>query len=104
MKYLFDFKGKHIANVVNGQLHATTGKNIGHLVPYYNIFIDLKGKYLGEIIYKNRFLFYKNNAYQGVNFGVYGNLGNVGKYSNPGNYGSIGTISGYSDIEIETLK
>ena len=58
----------------------------------------MKGKYLGEIIYKNRFLFNKNTAYQGVNFGVYGNLGNVG------NYGSIKTISGYSDIEIETLK
>jgi hypothetical protein len=104
MKYLFDFNGKYIANVENGQLHATTGKNIGHLVPYYNIFIDMAGKYLGEIIYKNRFLFNKNNAFQDVNFGVYGNLGNVGKYDNPGNYGSMETISGYCDIEIETLK
>jgi len=95
MKLLFDYKGNHIANVVNGELHATTGKNIGHLMRYYNFFIDMKGKYLGEIIYKNRFLFNKNTAYQGVNFGVYGN---------PGNYGSIETISGYSDIEIEMLK
>lgn len=104
MKFLFDYKGKNIAKVVNGQLHATTGKNIGHLIPYYNIFIDRKGKYLGEIIYKNRFLFNINNAYQGFNFGVCGNPGNVSNYANPGNYGSIETISGYSDIEIETLK
>lgn len=104
MKFLFDYKGNHIANVVNGELHGTTGKNIGHLMRYYNFFIDMKGKYLGEIIYKNRFLFNKNIACQSINFGVYGNLGNVGNYCNPGNYGSIETISGYSDIEIEKLK
>ncbi len=32
MKYLFDIQGRHIANLVNGQLHAPTGENIGHLL------------------------------------------------------------------------
>lgn len=104
MKFLFDYKWNHIANVVNGELHGTTGKNIGHLMRYYNFFIDMKGKYLGEIIYKNRIIFNKNIACQSINFGVYGNLGNVGNYCNPVNYGSIETISGYSDIEFEKLK
>lgn len=104
MKFLFDSKGKHIANEVNGQLHSTSGKNIGHFLSNYNFFIDMKGKYLGEIIYENRLLYKKNNGYGGTNFGVYGNYGNVGNYGNPGNYGSIRTISGYRDVESEKLK
>lgn len=29
MKYLFNSSGQHVANEVNGQLHATSGQNIG---------------------------------------------------------------------------
>ena len=33
MEFLFNSKGKHIANLVNGQLHAPSGQNIGHYMP-----------------------------------------------------------------------
>lgn len=104
MKFLFDSRGRHIANFVNGQLHATGGKNIGHYLENYKIFIDMKGRYLGEIILENRLLYNNQNSWKGTNFGIYGNYGNVGNYGNPGNFGSVGHVSGYRDIEIEKLK
>lgn len=103
MIYLFDSKGKHIANFHDGQLHATGGKNIGHFLPAYNIFIDMHGKYLGEIIFNNRLMYNLYNNYGRTNFGIYGNYGNIGNYGNPGNYGSIGTVNGYKDIDLLKL-
>lgn len=104
MKYLFDSKGNHIANEVNGQLHATTGQNIGHFLPNYNFFIDMDGYYLGEIILENRLMYQTNNDFKNTCFGNYGNYGNVGNYGNPGNYGSVGIIGGYKDVDKDKLK
>lgn len=101
MKFLFNSKGKHIANLVNDQLHAPTGQNIGHFLKNYNIFIDMSGRYLGEVIFENRLMYNTASPYRSTNFGCYGNYGNVGNYGNPGNYGYIGTIAGYRDIEFK---
>lgn len=83
MEYLFDSKGNHIANLVNGHLHAPSGQNIGHFLSNEKILIDMQGKYLGEIVQGNRLLFNKTSPYLNVNFGSYGNYGNVGNYGNP---------------------
>ena len=104
MKFLFDSNGKHIANEVNQQLHATTGQNIGHYLSNYNFFIDMQGYYLGEIVFENRLIRNKNNGYRNTCFGNYGNCGNPGNFGNPGNIGSIGIISGYEDIDNNKLK
>lgn len=101
MKFLVNSKGKHIANFVNGQLYSTTGKNIGHYLENQNIFIDMNGRYLGEIVCENRLMKCKNSLYKSVNFGNYGNYGNAGNYGNPGNYGHIGYITGFEDISPE---
>jgi len=100
MKFLFDSKGKNIANEVNGRLHSTSGKNIGHFVTPQNIFIDMKGYYLGEVISGNRLMYRINSPYKNICFGSYGNVGSVGNFGNPGNNGSIGVISGFKDLEI----
>ena len=104
MNYLFDKSGHHIANEVNGQLHATSGKNIGHYLSNQGFFIDMKGYYLGEIVVKNRLMYRNNNPYRNTYFGNYGNYGNIGNYGNPGNYGYVGEISGFSDVDKEKLK
>lgn len=104
MKYLFNQKGQHIANLVNGQLHSPRGKNIGHYLEQYNIFIDMHGRYLGEIIHDNRLLYNRSSPYKSVNYGNYGNYGNVGNYGNPGNHGNIGTVAGFEDISPDRLK
>lgn len=100
MKDLHDSRGKHIANFVNGQLHSTSGTNIGHYLEREKIFIDMHGRYLGEIVDGNRLLYRNSNQYKSVNFGNYGNYGNVGNY---GNYGNIGSCSyaGYTDVSFE---
>lgn len=104
MKYLFNSQGKHIANFINSQLHSPTGQNIGHYLENEGIFIDMQGRYLGEIVHDNRLMYNRMSPYKSVNFGSYGNYGNVGNYGSPGNYGSIGMISGYEDIPEKRLK
>lgn len=100
MKFLFDSNGNHIANFVNGQLHSTSGDNIGHYLERQHIFIDMNGSYLGEIVYGNRLMYNTNSAYINVNYGNYGAYGNIGDYGNPGCYGSIGVPGGYKDISL----
>lgn len=100
MEFLFDSRGNHIANFVNGQLHAPTGQNIGHFLEEDGIFIDTWGRYLGEIVLDNRLLKNRHSPYSSVNFGVYGNYGNVGNYGNPGNYGAIALSAGYEDVNL----
>ncbi|MBM4273685.1 MAG: hypothetical protein FJ134_04365 [Deltaproteobacteria bacterium] len=103
MKFLFNSRGEHIANEVNGQLHAPTGENIGHFLKQYGIFIDMTGRYLGEIWYGNRLLYNLSSPYRSINFGAYGNYGNVGNYGNPGNYGAIGVPGGHEDVDTPWL-
>ena len=103
MQFLFNSRGQHIANFVNGQLHSPTGQNIGHLLQDNAIFIDMHGRYLGEIVCENRLMYNRNSGHRSVNYGNYGNYGNVGNYGNPGNCGSIGSIGGFDDIPLERL-
>jgi hypothetical protein len=95
MEFLFNSRGQHIANLVNGQLHSPKGRNIGHYISSYKIFIDMRGHYLGEIVQQNRLVYYRNSPHRNTNYGVYGNHGNVGNYGNPGNHGSISMFAGY---------
>lgn len=104
IQYLFNSRGEHIANMVNGQLHAPTGENIGHHLEQYGIFIDMHGRYLGEIIYGNRLAYNRASSYRSINFGNYGNYGNAGNYGNPGNYGAIGFPGGYEDVGAYWLR
>lgn len=98
MEYLFNSRGQHIANFIDDQLHSLRGQNIGHYRKEEGIFIDMSGRYLGEIINNNRLMFIISSPYKNINYGNYGNYGNRGNYGNPGNHGSIGIISGYKDV------
>lgn len=98
MEFLFNSKGQHIANFVNGQLHTPSGHNIGHFLEQQNIFIDMVGCYLGEIVQKNRLMYNFRSGHKNLNYGNYGNYGNVGNYGNPGNHGNIGIMGGYQEV------
>lgn len=103
MEYLFNSRGKHIANLINGQLHAPSGKNIGHYMEAHGILIDMSGRYLGEIIQDNRLMFNRFSPHTRLAYGIYGNYGNAGNYGNPGNYGYIGIPGGYRNIDTPWL-
>jgi hypothetical protein len=103
MTYLFNSKGNHVANLVGEQLHAPTGKNIGHYKPDVGILIDMSGRYLGEIIHGDRLMYNLSSPYKSTNYGNHGNHGSVGNYGNPGNHGSIGVTGGYRDVSTDWL-
>lgn len=103
MKFLFDSLGNHIANMVGDQLHSPRGVNIGHYLSNYEIFIDMRGRYLGELPLEDRLMQRVNSPYKLTNFGSFGNFGNVGNFGNPGRYGRIGMIGGFVDIPKEKL-
>lgn len=94
MQYLFNSHGDHIANFVNGHLHAPSGQNIGHYLEKERIFIDMDGHYLGEIIRNDRLMRKISSPYKMITYGEYGTHSNVGNYGNPGNHSSVGSVSG----------
>lgn len=102
--YLFDSSGRHIANFIDHQLYAPTGKNVGHYLQDQQIFIDMGGRYLGEIVSDNRLLQMVNSPHRSTNFGRYGSYGSAGNYGNPGRYGGIGMLAGYKDIVADWMS
>jgi hypothetical protein len=102
MIYLFDSHGKHIANHVGAALHSPRGRNIGHYVESAGIFVDMRGRYLGEIVNGNRLMYNRSSSYRSTNFGIYGNAGNAGNYGNPGKAGIIGRVAGYEDVDVDS--
>ena len=86
------------------QLHAPTGENIGHFLPDHGIFIDMSGRYIGEIVHSDRLMNKRTSPYRSTNFGAFGNYGNVGNYGHPGNHGNIGSVSEYSDLVPNWLR
>lgn len=103
MEFLFDSRGRHIANWRRNQLHAPRGQNIGHWMERQAIFIDMRGRYLGDVVQGDRLMYRKASPYRYVNFGNYGNHGSVGNYGNPGNRGGVGSVAGFVDVETPWL-
>jgi hypothetical protein len=103
MEFLFDSNGRHIANLVGEQLHAPNGPNIGHWRPDVRIFIDMQGRYFGEILDADRLMYNVGSPYRGINYGNFGNYGNAGNYGNPGNPGRIGSRAGFTDVDATWL-
>lgn len=104
MDFFFNSNGSHLANMVRIQLHSPAGPNIGHYLPSHDIFIDMTGRYLGEIVSPNRLMYNRFSAYRYLTFGAHGNYGNIGSYGTPGNDGDIDAIAGYEDIDRANLK
>lgn len=104
MKYLYDSDGNHIANEIDGQLHSTTGENIGHFHALSGHYVNMKGYYLGEIILDHRLICKIDNENGSTSYGEYGDYGNVGDSSNQVPIDSIGLLGGYKDIDKVKLK
>lgn len=103
MKFLFDSGGRHVANLVKDQLHSPSGENVGHFLAAENIFVDMAGDYLGEIVHDNRIMYNRGSSHCAVNFGNRGNFPNAGNFGNAENCGSIGKLGGFEDIPLERL-
>ena len=105
MKYLFNSRGAYIVNLVGDQLHAPTGENIGHYFSDHGFFIDMSGRYLGEILYGNRLMFNPATPYRSTTFGVYGNYGNTGNYGPfPGLFGLRKSLFDLAQSLVDSLQ
>jgi hypothetical protein len=100
MKHLFNSKGLHIATEDNWRLYTPKGANIGHFVSDYGIYINQKGRYIGEVMYENRFFFNRLSPFRSTAFGMWGNYGALTIFGSPRKVGRIGLPSGYEDIEL----
>ncbi|OTG87600.1 hypothetical protein B9T31_03625 [Acinetobacter sp. ANC 4558] len=80
---LYNSYGKHVANFFNQQLYSPTGESIGYFEPALNIFIDLKGRYLGEII-EHDYIFQKlDSPYLNIHFSTKNPTVNLGYFTAP---------------------
>jgi hypothetical protein len=104
MRFLFDSRGRHVANEVDGHLHSPTGKNIGHLLTKLGVFVDLEGRYLGEIVRANRLMENNKSPHRETAFSVNGDYGHAGNYGSPGSPGSVGRVAGHADVKPDRLQ
>lgn len=101
MKYLYDSKGNHIANFLNDTLHTLSGENIAQYLSNYEVFFDMKGYYLGEIIQNYYLMYNKNSPCKDMRFEVYKDNGNIGSYEKRIMRESVNFSKSYKDVEID---
>ena len=104
MQFLFDSRGRHVANEVNGRLHSPTGKNVGHLLSTLGVFVDLEGHYLGEVVQANRLMENRKSPHKATAFSCNGDYGDAGNYGSPGSPGSLGKVAGHTDVKADRLQ
>lgn len=98
MQLLFDSRGTFIATEEGGHLHSRAGGNIGHYRQSERIYIDLLGRYLGEIVLGNRLLDNRRSPFRKAGLAVQGTYDSIGSIGNPGSAGAIEPQDGYADI------
>jgi hypothetical protein len=104
MRRFFNMRGEHIANESGGRLYAPSGSNIGRFIDGANIYVDISGRYLGEVLHDNRLVSNRTSGYRSTNYSNAGSTGSIGSAGNPGNIGSIGSIGGFEDIDPARLR
>ena len=104
MQFLFDSRGVNIANEEMGRLHALSGRNIGHYLNAAGIFIDQRGRYLGELVLGNRLMANPQSPHRAIQFAVPGDYGSSGNLGRPRPAGDVAPVAGYEDIPAGRLK
>lgn len=106
MNVLFNSNGQHIANWLDGQLYAPAGQHIGHYMEDHQIFVDMTGHYMGEIVFENRLMCKLSSPYHNQRYNAGGNYDHqksAGNYGDPGSKGDFGKIEGYENLETTWL-
>jgi hypothetical protein len=104
MKLLFDSRGKFIAREEGGRLYSLAGGNIGHYLRGEGVFIDPRGRYLGEVVQGNRLMDNLSSPHRAAAFAAPGAYGGSGTIGDPGSAGAVGPVEGYQDIAPESLE
>jgi len=104
MRFLFDSRGRHVANEVNGRLHSPAGRNVGHFLATAGVFVDLEGHYLGEVVRSNRLMENHRSPHKKTAFSCQGDYGDAGNYGCAGAQKSVGQVPGHRDVKADRLQ
>lgn len=104
MQFLFDSRGRHIANEVSGRLHTPAGKHLGHFMAQLGIFVDLDGHYLGEVVRANRLMVNRRSPHRAADFCIYGDYGTAGSFGTPSSQQRVGAVAGHTDVAADRLE
>ena len=105
MTYLFDSQGRFIAIELNEGLFTVEGKNIGRYLRNAGIYVDLTGRYLGEIININRLAADRNSRHHQTSFGRQNRSPDIDSHSADVKRHSPSALPpGYEDISPERLR
>lgn len=97
MKPLYNLNGDHIACDYNSNLYSLSGSLKGYFNEHFNIYIDLQGKYLGEIFNNNRLVYRKKHNFD-YSFNYFPEVDfQINSCQNLGNIGSIGEINEFKN-------
>lgn len=103
MTHLFNSRGQHILNEHGGYLSLPSGQVVGRYVEQYGVFVDLTGRYIGEILCMNRIVCDSNSRYRDTVLAAANSGGNVGAHPCPGNDSPIPLPPGLEDIDLGQL-
>lgn len=103
MQFLFDSRGKNIANEEMGHLYSPVGRNIGYYLSAKGCFIDQKGRYLGQIVFGNRLMADPESPYLATRFAAPGDYGMCGRLGTPNPAPDIAPVANYEDIAARRL-
>ncbi|MGE5548924.1 MAG: hypothetical protein ACM3ZC_00130 [Bacteroidota bacterium] len=101
MNFLYDSRGQHVASEVNGLLYTAAGRNIGRYLDKYGVFVDLEGRYLGEILCINRLVQDRNSRYRGMSLGASSSRGVLRLYERPRGCSPLPLPPGFEDIHLQ---
>ena len=103
MTHLFNSRGQHILNEHDGYLSLPNGRIVGRYIERYGFFVDLNGRYVGEILCINRIVCDPNSRYRNTVLTTVKSGGNVGAHPCSMSYSPIPLPPGLKDIDLDRL-
>lgn len=98
--FLYNSRGLHIANFLNQSLYSPTGENIGSYIPQFNIFIDLNGQYLGEIVEEHYLITKINSPFLNINLGIKNSVVSIITLTSPNHQKTLESLGFNKDVVI----
>lgn len=99
--FLYNSKGEHVAVAYRAGLYSPQGENIGRLLDDYDVFLDRRGWYLGQIVDNNRLARDITWIHRHLNFGDRGNEGNRAGWGRGPDIERTYFDRGFEDVEFE---
>lgn len=103
LELLYDSKGRHVATLMERYIHGVDGACIGYYHTRHGVFVDLDGRYLGEIVYGDRLMYNLLSVHCTATFEARPHRRRIEVVADPGCREPIVRISRYVDIDPKRL-